>query len=233
MLTRRTFCGGALLLVVPACGSRDPGPPAAADRPASIAGWPIPACTKLSPTRFAILAAAMDALIPEVEGAGGATSANAAWYLDQLLGAFDTDPPRIFAGGPYSGRHGGHDGFDSWQRLTRVEEIRWRLYIEGSMGLAEREFGGPVKGLVDVYAEGLDALGESFASDSYDDRRAALTNADPAFLAVLYGHAVEGTYGDPVYGGNVGFVGWEGIDYEGDRQPLGYTAAQMARPQDG
>lgn len=233
MLTRRTFCGGALVLIVPACGSRDSTAPTADDRPTTIAGWAIPGCTKLSPTRFSILAAAMDAIIPESEGVGGATAANAAYYLDRLLGAFDTSPPRIFAGGPYSGRHGGRDGFDSWQRLTRVEEIRWRTYLEGSLGLAEREFAGPVKGLAEVYAEGLDALGESFASASYEERRDALMNADPVFVAVLYGHAVEGTYGDPVYGGNADQIGWMGIDYEGDRQPLGYTAAQMARPEDG
>lgn len=235
MLTRRAFCGGALVLVLPACGDDDPAgsSPGREDRPTSLSGWTVPACTKLTPGRYAILAAVMDALVPEQDGIGGATVANAVFYVDQLLGAFDTDPPRVFAGGPYSGRHGGRDGFTAWQRLTRVEEIRWRTAIEGSRGIPEREFAGPVKGLVDVYAEGLDALGEAFAAMPYEDRRAALAEADPDFLAVVYAHAVEGTYGDPAYGGNADQVGWIGIDFEGDRQPLGYSAAEMAHPEDG
>ena len=49
----------------------------------------------------------------------------------------------------------------------------------------------------------------------------------------LYEHAVEGTYGDPVYGGNFAELGWAAIDYEGDRQPIGYSARQMAHPEEG
>lgn len=183
----------------------------------------------------------MDALIPGNAASPGATVANAAWYLDQLLGAFQVDPPRIFAGGPYSGRHGGLSGFDAFQPLTRVETIRWRTYIEGSQGIPEREFNGPVKGLVDVYGDGLDALDAAaqagsktgFALLGADVRRNLLSAADPNFVQLVYGHAVEGTYGDPAYGGNQGLLGWKAIGYEGDRQPVGYTEHQMSHPEDG
>ena len=60
-----------------------------------------------------VIAAACDRLIPpDDEGAPGAAAAGVADYIDTLLGAFMFDPPRIFAGGPFSGRHGGPANFD-------------------------------------------------------------------------------------------------------------------------
>ena len=58
----------------------------------------------------------MDLLIPGDEWGPGAGEAGAADYVDRLLGAFAFDPPRIWAGGPYSGRHGGAPGFDAVAR---------------------------------------------------------------------------------------------------------------------
>ncbi len=63
------------------------------------------------------------------------------------------------------------------------------------------------------------------------DRRQLLLAADEAFVQTLYEHAVEGTYGDPVYGGNFELRGWAAIGYEGDRHPLGYSAEQMVKPE--
>jgi hypothetical protein len=247
-VTRRSFLGGAVMLVTaaplfPACtpsdkSGNDGG--TAPNRPTDIDGWAIPYGTTLDPAHYALLAATMDAFIPGDDTSPGATLAHAAWYVDQLLGAFNTSPPRIFAGGPYSGRHGGLDGFSQFQPLTRVEEIRWRTAIEGSQGIPAREFNGPVVGLVERYRTGLDALklsaedtlGASFTALQLDDRRSVLLSADLAFVNLAYGHAVEGTFGDPVYGGNFERRGWTAIRYEGDRQPIGYTAHQMAHPEE-
>ncbi len=255
-LTRRRFLGGAVTLVCAApvfgfglaCGKEDEDEHGdggdggdAGRRTTVVDGWEIPVDTKLSPERFAALTAMMDALIPGDESSPGATLARAPWYLDQLLGAFDVDPPRIFAGGPYSGRHGGPDDFSKFQPLTRVEAIRWRTYIEGSRGLPERSFNGPVVGLQERYETGLAALdaaaqarsGARFATLPLEERKALLLAADEAFVAEAYAHAVEGTYGDPVYGGNFELHGWAAIGYEGDRQPVGYTARQMSNPEEG
>jgi hypothetical protein len=241
-LERRAFLGGMVTLLcvspvlgVAACSSDDEA------APVPRYGWPVPGRTTLGTSRYVTLVAAMDAVVPGDAASPGATLAHAAWYLDQLLGAFDVDPPRIFAGGPYSGRHGGPDDFSQFQRLTRVEELRWRTAIEGSRGIPEREWNGPVVGLIEAYESGLAALesaareehDRAFAALELDARRALLSDADPAFLKMLYEHAVEGTYGDPVYGGNDGLSGWSAIDYEGDRQPIGYTEHQMAHPEDG
>ena len=232
--TRRTFLRGTLLLICAAptfgavgCGN--------APAPNEYGTWSIPNGTVLDARRYALLAALADALMPGDDTSPGADLARAAWYIDQLLGAFRTDPPRIFAGGPYSGRHGGNAGFEQFQRLTRVEEIRWRTYIEGSQGIPEREWNGPVKGLIDIYRDGLDAIdrvaqdsfGASYFSLDRASRQSVLAEADEEFIAVAFGHVVEGTWGDPVYGGNFQGLGWQAIDYEGDRQPIGFTARQM------
>jgi hypothetical protein len=215
----------------------------AADVPAPVVvdGWEVPPGTTLEAADFATLAALFDALVPGDPASPGATETHAAWYLDQLLGAFSVTPPRIFAGGPYSGRHGGRDGFSQFLPLTRVEELRWRTWLEGSQGLPEREWNGPVVGLADRYRTGLaalDALAEQrqdrrFAACSHDERRGMLIAASPTFVTMAYEHAVEGTYGDPVYGGNAGQAGWRAIDFEGDRQPVGYTARQLLHPEEG
>lgn len=254
-VTRRAFCGGAIFLAAApwlGCG-RDPidapiadaagdgaiGPPA--DAMAQVGKWTVPAGTALPPLEFARLQAVFDALIPGDAASPGAALTGAAWYLDQLLGAFRTDPPRIFAGGPFSGRHGGLDGFAEFQPLTRVETLRWRTFLEGSQGLAEREWNGPVVGLRAQVASGLDAIAAQARASHADelevlDRQAIvglLAKADKATVQLLYEYAVEGTYGDPVYGGNRDRLGWQAIDYEGDRQPIGYTARQMAHPEEG
>jgi len=232
VLTRRQVLGGAVTLV---CAKPLLEGCAPAEAPVVIDGWTVPHGTTLVSERYARLAAMMDALVPGSTAVPGATEAHAAWYLDQLLGAFRVDPPRIFAGGPYSGRHGGPDGFAQFLPLTRVEELRWRTFIEGSQGKPEREWNGPVKGLLATYQDGLDALeaqaqtrGKAFTTMTREERRTLLTGAPTDFVELCYGHAVEGTYGDPVYGGNFERKGWLAIDYEGDRHPLGFTPAQMA-----
>jgi len=146
--------------------------------------------------------------------------------VDGLLGAFLVDPPRIWAGGPFSGRHGGEAGFEQFLELGAVEELAWRIRIEGSRGLPEREFNGPVVGLQERYTAGLAALGADFCDvdGEEQDRRLA---TDPGFQRLLYEHACEGTYGDPVYGGNRASAGWTSIAYVGDVQPRGWTDEEV------
>jgi hypothetical protein len=145
-----------------------------------------------------------------------------AGYIDGLLGAFLVDPPRIWAGGPFSGRHGGAAGFEEFLPLGAVEELAWRTRIEGSQGRPEREFNGPVVGLQQRYTEGLDRLGGDFSALDPDAQDARLAE-DPAFSRLLYEHACEGMYGDPVYGGNRNGAGWVAVGFGGDVQPRGWT----------
>jgi hypothetical protein len=180
-----------------------------------------------SEAELTIVAAAAERLIPpDDDGAPGAIAAGVPAYIDVFLGAFTFDPPRIFAGGPYSGRWGGDASFDHWLPLGPMEELAWRTRIEGSLGRPEREFNGPVIGLQQLYRDGIAALGDDFAAVDGDeqDRRLA---AVPAFKRVLYEHACEGVYGDPVYAGNRGEVGWTSIGWLGDIQPRGYTKEEV------
>jgi hypothetical protein len=181
----------------------------------------------LSAADARVLAAAVDRLIPPRGRHPGASALGAVDYIDGLLGAFLFDPPRIFAGGPFSGRHGGDAAFADFLPLRPLEELAWRTRIEGSQERPEREFNGPVLGWQQIYREGIDALGDDFDRVDGDeqDRRLA---ASPAFRVLLYGHANEGCYGAPEYGGNRDGAGWAAIDYPGDSQPRGYTDEEVS-----
>src|SRR6266513_2543169 len=86
----------------------------------------------------------------------GAREAMVAEAIDLLLGAFLVKPPLIHAGGPFSDRAGAReDDFAEFVPLDRHAELGWRIRLEGSLGLPEREFAGPVVGLQQTYREGL------------------------------------------------------------------------------
>ena len=50
------------------------------------------------------------------------------------------------------------------------------------------------------------------------------------FRDLLYTHACESLYGDPVYGGNRGSAGWQAIGFDGDVQPRGWTDTEVQTP---
>ncbi|HWW44574.1 MAG TPA: gluconate 2-dehydrogenase subunit 3 family protein, partial [Acidimicrobiia bacterium] len=68
----------------------------------------------------AVIGAACDRLIPPTDDHPGGQALGCADYIDGLLDAFAVDPPRIWAGGPFSGRAGGEAGFTRFLPLTRV-----------------------------------------------------------------------------------------------------------------
>jgi Gluconate 2-dehydrogenase subunit 3 len=174
------------------------------------------------PESYATVEAACERLIPAAKGHPGATALGVADYIDGLLGAFAVDPPRIWAGGPFSGRYGGVPSFGEFLRPSALEELAWRTRIEGSQGVAERELNGPVTGWQQEYRDGLAALGVDFAALPPADQDARL-DAFPEFKQLLYDHACEGAYGAPEYGGNRDLGGWRAIGFPGDVQPRGYT----------
>jgi hypothetical protein len=182
----------------------------------------------LSGPELRILEAACSRMIP-TDVTAGAAEAGVADYIDGLLGAFSFDPPRIWAGGPFSGRKGGEAAFRSFLALNALDELAWRTRIEGSGGRPEREFNGPVVGLQARYREGLAALGADFAEVPGEEQDERLRGAGE-FVELLYGHCCEGMYGAPEYGGNRAGVGWTGIGFEGDVQPRGFTDAEVSGP---
>jgi len=178
--------------------------------------------------QYATVQAACARLIPTDEDPG-ATEAGVVDYIDGFLGAFASDPPLIWAGGPFSGRFGGDPRFGFFHRLNPRDELAWRTRIEGSQGLVERERLGPVVGLQDQYRTGLATLGDDFVDLPGEEQDERL-RANPEFLELLHEHACEGMYGAPEYLGNRDQVGWRYIGFAGDVQPRGYTDEEVSQP---
>jgi Gluconate 2-dehydrogenase subunit 3 len=183
----------------------------------------------LTEVEYAVLQAACAQMMPSHPDAPGAEEAGVADYIDVLLGAFAFEPPRIWAGGPTSGRRGGAAEFGRFLPLSSLDELAWRMRIEGSQGIPEREFNGPVVGLQERYRRGLAALGQDFTTADGDEQRRRL-RADEEFRALLYEHCCEGMYGAPEYGGNRDGVSWVFLGREGDVQPRGYSDEEVSGP---
>jgi len=169
----------------------------------------------------------------------GALEARCAEAIDLLLGAFAVHPPLIHAGGPFSNRAGAqHDDFADFVALDRHAELGWRIRLEGSKGLAEREFAGPVRGLQEIYREELAHLDEraggSFAALPAPAQDLLLADQTDArvqeLVATALGHTLDAMYGPPEYGGNQGLVGWRYTNWPGDRQPRGFTRREVSEP---
>jgi hypothetical protein len=169
----------------------------------------------------------------------GALEARCAEAIDLLLGAFAVTPPLIDAGGPYSDRAGAtHDDFADFVALDRQAELGWRIRLEGSKGMREREFAGPVRGLQEIYREGLAHLNEraggSFAVLPAAAQDALLADQSDAqlkdFVATALDHTLDAMYGPPEYGGNRGLVGWQYTNWPGDVQPHGFSRREVSEP---
>jgi hypothetical protein len=172
----------------------------------------------------------------------GAVEAGCAEAIDALLGAFAVEPPRIYAGAPFSDRAGSRvNHFEEFLRLDDYEEKAWRLRIEGSRGRAELEFNGPVAGWQRVYRDGLAALdataGGSFAGLPGPARDLILRDSGDEAIAelldVAWPHTWQLMYGAPEYGANRELVSWRYTNYAGDVQPRGWTREQIEQPGGG
>ncbi len=50
------------------------------------------------------------------------------------------------------------------------------------------------------------------------------------FFALVRGHVMQGTFGDPYYGGNAGYVGWDLLGYPGVRTYVGPGEQRLTSP---
>ena len=78
----------------------------------------------LTEHQHAVVAAAADRLLPPHDDHPGGAALGVADYIDGLLGAFTFDPPRIWAGGPFSGRAGGTASFEEFFALRASRSSR-------------------------------------------------------------------------------------------------------------
>ena len=104
----------------------------------------------------------------------------------------------------------------------------------------DRALGGALSSSRDAYRSGLAAFdrycrssrGGPFGSLSHTDQISALIDVETgaatgagagfvgssaAFFSMVRGHVLQGTFGDPFYGGNTNFVGWDLLRYPGVR----------------
>ncbi|MEY2398382.1 MAG: gluconate 2-dehydrogenase gamma chain [Actinomycetota bacterium] len=177
---------------------------------------------------------------PPLDRDPGGVEAGAPEAIDLLLAAFTFDPPLIHAGGPFSNRNGAtHDDFADFVPLDRMAELAWRIRLEGSLGRKEREFAGPVRGLQQIYRDGLAYLDAhagptGFAALPAPAQIVILENQADATTQELVGvalaNAIDAMYGPPEYGGNRNLVGWTTTNWRGDVQPRGYTDAEVSGP---
>jgi hypothetical protein len=194
----------------------------------------------LDEKELATLRALVDRFIPgkPEDTDDGAVAAGCAEAIDALLGAFAVDPPRIYAGAPFSDRAGSPvNHFTQFLTLDAYEEKAWRLRIEGSGGRADLEFNGAVPGWQTVYREGLAALdsaaGGDFAALPGPARDVILRDAGGAsaeLIDVAWPHTMQFMYGAPEYGGNRDLIAWRYANYAGDVQPRGWTREQVEQP---
>jgi hypothetical protein len=154
--------------------------------------------------------------------------------IDALLGAFTFDPPLIHAGGPFSDRAGAkRNDFAHFRPLDKHAELGWRIRLEGSKGMPEREFAGPVTGMQEVYRAGLKALddqaGGDFSALPAPAREAIMKADSSGFVSTVFDDALSAMYGPPEYRldrrlGGWGYIGW------GDTQPRGHTPDEVSKP---
>lgn len=160
-------------------------------------------------------------------------------FIENLLTAFECNPPRIYAGGPFSGRRpyskNGRptnefpvNEFQNFLPLTRVQEQAWKLYLYGSDGVPgggpNDDVLGPITGLRDLMSDGLNFL--SYFPIQYLPNfviRLLVRFTGSAFEDATINLTMQAILSSPEYGGNQSLAGWRMIHFEGDTQPLGYT----------
>jgi gluconate 2-dehydrogenase gamma chain len=98
---------------------------------------------------------------------------------------------------------------------------------------------GALKESRQAYTEGLAAI-DSTSQQKYQatfvkltplQQDVALTGVqDTPFFSLVRGHTLQGTFCDPIYGGNANFVGWDLIGYPGVRLIVTAAEQNMSTP---
>jgi gluconate 2-dehydrogenase gamma chain len=113
----------------------------------------------------------------------------------------------------------------------------------------DRALAGPLLSSRDAYAAGLAAIdayaqqtkGAPFAGLSPRDQDSVMSDVEnnvatgfmpnaATFFNLVRTHTIQGTFGDPYYGGNANFVGWDLVGYPGLRMTAGPEEQRMSAP---
>jgi len=121
-------------------------------------------------------------------------------------------------------------------RLIPSDDLGPGAKEAGAVHYIDRALGGALTSSRPAYAAGLAALdsyarssrGDAFARLSPTDQDSVLidvetgaatgfTGSPAVFFSMVLNHTHQGTFGDPYYGGNANFVGWDLLGYPGVR----------------
>jgi gluconate 2-dehydrogenase gamma chain len=106
----------------------------------------------------------------------------------------------------------------------------------------DRALGGALASAREAYRSGLMSLdaqarasrGAPFTALDAQIQDAVLTEiekTDPGFFSMVRQHTLQGTFCDPYYGGNAGYVGWDLLSYPGIRMAVSeQDEAMNAKP---
>jgi len=198
----------------------------------------------LTDTERRVLGACADAIFPPDESGPGAAELGAVDFIDNLLTAFEHDPPHLHAAGPFSNRNPypaddgsaskrfPQDEFLAFLPLSRVQRAGWQLRIYGSRGTPgggpNDDVLGPVIGLRDLLRDGIVAAIAAYPM--------SIDKVDDTFLQGIYDYfpddartqiqllVLQSLFSLPEYGGNRDGGGWRILHhYEGDSMPFGYS----------
>ena len=187
-----------------------------------------------------------DSYLPVHSQESGKPVYDIATFLEAFLSAFDHDPPRIYAGGPFSDRHPlpnepvPPDDFTGYLPLTRYQRLAWMLRLRGPQALADEPFvvlRDDLKrnyvGLIEIITAGVRSavqLANDFAPRP-DGPDQLLSAAGPQFRTAFPGLVADAAFSAPEYGGNL--AAWQEIFYPGDSQPRGYRPDEVSKPDAG
>lgn len=153
----------------------------------------------LSSAQAAVVEAVAARIVPSAPDGRGAREAGVVFYIDRTLDAVSPDLLPLY-----------RNGVDALEGLCRkMHGAGFATLVEAEQDAVLSEIDSPVPG-------------------GFADNPATVTEEDrllPHFFAVLREHTIQGMFGDPEHGGNLGMVGWSLIGFPGAQWR--YTAEQM------
>lgn len=113
-----------------------------------------------------------------------------------------------------------------------AKEARAAHYIDHALGGAltsSREaYRSGLMGLDHLARSSQGAAFAALAPEAQDRVLAEIEKSDPNFFSLVQQHTIQGTFCDPYYGGNAGYVGWDMISYPGIRLSVSQADQAMA-----
>jgi gluconate 2-dehydrogenase gamma chain len=164
----------------------------------------------LNQEQFGILNAATERIFPADENGSGAKDLGVAYFIDHQLAADwgfnarDYMSPPFFAGEKVQGYQG---------RLKRREI--YEIGLREMDNFSQTQF---AKSFTEITGEQQDTVLKAFETD-----QVKLTTISPSgFFRQLFSNTMEGTYSDPMYGGNINMNGWTMRGFPGNQ--MSYTS---------